>query len=99
VDRVLLPFRRHRWRLFEIWSLIWLIQVIPDRHRPKPRLSHRSERDGGYVWILAGGDAAEPVARADFSEGTLSIWFQLKTPLLPKNIKCAVRDGEGGRKV
>ncbi|MHB8391603.1 MAG: hypothetical protein ACYDBH_18815 [Acidobacteriaceae bacterium] len=81
VDRVLLPFWRHRWRLFEIWSLIWLIQTVPDGYRMQPSLSRSTRGDGGYVWILSGGDAAEPVARAGTGDNALSIWFQLKTPL------------------
>jgi hypothetical protein len=92
VDRVLLPFWQYRWRLFEVWSLIWIIQTLPGRLGLQPCLSRRSERDSGCVWRLAGGDATEPVARANLGESTLSVWFQLKTPLLPENIKLFGQD-------
>jgi hypothetical protein len=83
VDKVLLPFWRHRWRLFEIWSVLWLRNVLPEPVRPDPCLRKRDGEPGRYSWDLPGGEAADPVAVKTLPDRQLSLWFQLKTPLSP----------------
>ena len=81
VDKVLLPFWRHRWRLFEVWSILWIRNVLPESTRPMPCLEARDDTADTFTWVLAGGDAASPVATRSLRDRELSLWFQLKTPL------------------
>ncbi len=81
VDRVLLPFWRHRWRLFEVWSIFWLIDTIPERVRPVPLLQPRADVPTTFSWILPGGGASAPVATYEDDDGAIQVWFQLNTPL------------------
>jgi hypothetical protein len=81
VDQVLLPFWRHRWRLFEVWSILWLSNVLPESVRPAPCLVPREGDERAFDWVLAGGEARSPVAASKLNGRELSLWFQLKTPL------------------
>jgi hypothetical protein len=81
VDRVLLPFWRHRWRLVEVWSILWTIDTIPEACRPVPVLAGRDDSPGTFSWILPGGAATQPVAVTEGARRALSVWFQLATPL------------------
>lgn len=81
VDRVLLPFWRHRWRLVEVWSIVWLIHVLPESHRPAMILQPRADRANAYAWNLKGGDASRPVAEIELPSRTLEVYFQLKSAL------------------
>jgi hypothetical protein len=88
VDKVLLPFWRHRWRLFEVWSILWVRNALPEAFRPLPCLEPRPGAEGAqtsFAWVLAGGKATQPVATADVAGRTLSLWFQLETPLSPED--------------
>ncbi len=88
VDKVLLPFWKYRWRLFEVWSILWMRQALPEPWRPDPRLSARSDSPDAYEWVLSGGDAEHPVASLRKGDHDLSIWFQLKTPLSSEDASC-----------
>jgi hypothetical protein len=81
VDRVLLPFWRHRWRLVEVWSMLWTIDTIPEAYRPVPVLAARDDSPGTFSWILPGGEATYPVGVTKGARRALSVWFQLATPL------------------
>jgi hypothetical protein len=78
---VLLPFWRQRWRLFEVWSILWLRNALPEAYRPLPLLEERPDTETSFAWVLAGGKAASPVATVDAGGRTLSLWFQLETSL------------------
>lgn len=81
VDKVFLPFWRHRWRLFEVWSILWMRDAIPRELTPEPVLVPQVEGMNIYTWNLSGGDAVSPVASRTVGDHTLSIWFQLKSRL------------------
>ena len=81
VDKVLLPFWRHRWRLFEVWAILWTRRALPAWARPAPRLEAREDAPGTYTWVLAGGAASSPVATTPLVDRELSLWFQLQTAL------------------
>jgi hypothetical protein len=81
VDKVLLPFWRQRWRLFEVWAILWLRNAIPEELRPRPCLVPRPDAASSYAWVLSGGKAADPVAVNVSEDRTLSLWFQRETPL------------------
>jgi hypothetical protein len=85
IDKVFLPFYRHRWRLFEIWAILWVRDAIPQSQRPQPNLSPRSDDPNCYEWVIPGGDAHTPVAIWEHEGKTLELWYQQKTPLSPEH--------------
>jgi hypothetical protein len=84
VDKVFLPFYRHRWRLFEIWAILWTRNIIPKSQRPQPNLSPRVDDPNCFEWVIPGGDARSPVATWEHDGKILELWYQQKTPLLPE---------------
>ena len=85
VDKVFLPFYRHRWRLFEIWAILWTRSIIPQSRRPQPNLSLRADNSNCFEWVIPGGDARSPVATWEHDGKTLELWYQQKTPLSPEH--------------
>ena len=84
IDKVFLPFYQYRWRLFEIWAILWLREVIPQRCRPQPRLSRRTDDPTYFEWIIPGGSARFPVATWERDGKAVDIWYQMNTPLTPE---------------
>jgi len=84
IDKVFLPFYRYRWRLFEIWAILWLRGVIPQRCRPQPCLSRRTDDPTYFEWIIPGGSARFPVATWERDGKAVDIWYQMNTPLTPE---------------
>jgi hypothetical protein len=85
IDKVFLPFYRHRWRLFEIWAILWARNAIPQSWRPQPHLSPRADNPNCFEWVIPGGDARSPVATWEHGSKTLELWYQQKTPLSPEH--------------
>jgi hypothetical protein len=85
IDKVFLPFYRHRWRLFEIWAILWARDTIPQSRRPQPRLSPRADDPTCFEWVIPGGDARSPVATWEHNGRALELWYQQKTPLSPEH--------------
>ncbi len=81
IDKVFLPFYRDRWRLFEVWALLWVRGTIPAERRPQPRLSSRDDDPRSFEWVIPGGDARAPVAVWEGGGQTVELWYQQKTPL------------------
>lgn len=84
VDKVFLPFYRDRWRLFEVWALLWVRSTIPAERRPLPLLSPRADDPRSFEWVIPGGDARAPVAAWEGDGKTVELWYQQKTPLTPE---------------
>jgi len=87
INKVFLPFYRHRWRLFEVWAILWTRETILPLYRPQPHLTRRDDDPSSWEWIIPGGDAQRPVARWSNEERAVEIWYQQKTPLSPDNAK------------
>lgn len=87
IDNVFLPFYRHRWRLFEVWSMLWVRATIPASCRPQPHLIPRDDDSLGWEWVIPGGDAQSPVARWTDNDRAIEIWYQQKTPLSSIDVK------------
>lgn len=87
IDKVFLPFYRHRWRLFEVWAILWVRQTVMPSCRPHPYLIHRDDDISGWEWVIPGGDAKLPVAQWHEGESVVEIWYQQKTALSSANVR------------
>lgn len=92
-DEVMLPFWRHRWRLYEVWALILVMRRPPPSAVAIPRLESRPDGDGeDFDWPIPHGDAGQPVGQFVTRQDQLDVWFQRKTlGRAGKNIEPDVR--------
>ena len=73
-----LPFWKHRWFLYELWTLIRVLRVGGTIANIK--LEGISEtRPGVMEWVLPGGMAHSPVARATNGTRSVSVWTRYKS--------------------
>jgi len=73
-----LPFWKHRWFLYELWTLVRVLRVGATAGDVK--LEGLTEaRPGVIEWVLPGGSARSPVARVIKQKRSVSIWTQLKS--------------------
>lgn len=63
IEDVILPFWRHRWRLYEVWALV-LVMKVPLSMEVTPHLDPRPDAPGAFEWPIPHGNASHPVARA-----------------------------------
>lgn len=77
VDDVILPFWRNRWRLYEIWALVFTLNQTPVGVIARPFLVPRKDDPGMFDWPIPYGAAKAPVAEFDLGGGdALQVWFQ-----------------------
>lgn len=73
-----LPFWKHRWFLYELWTLVRVLDVASTAGPVTLEgLSHPTP--GVQEWVLPGGMAKAPVARISGGARSVSVWTQLKT--------------------
>jgi hypothetical protein len=73
-----LPFWKHRWFLYELWTLVRVLDAgaragtitLEGLTQPRP---------GVHEWVLPGGMASAPVARITNGTRSVSVWTQLKS--------------------
>jgi hypothetical protein len=73
-----LPFWKHRWFLYELWTLVRVLRVAATVG--DVGLEGLTEtRPGVTEWLLPGGAAHGPVARVVKQSRSASVWTQLKS--------------------
>lgn len=73
-----LPFWKHRWFLYELWTLVRVLDVAASSG--SITLEGLTQlRPGVLEWMLPGGNASTPVARITTGARSVSVWTQLKT--------------------
>ncbi|MFM6128452.1 MAG: hypothetical protein ACKPBV_06850, partial [Sphaerospermopsis kisseleviana] len=82
VDSVILPYWRHRWRLYELWAVVFTMGQRPPGTEAVPRLAARSDDTDAFEWPIPHGDAKHPVGEIIGPRSRLEVWFQRKTPHL-----------------
>jgi hypothetical protein len=82
VESVILPYWRHRWRLYEVWALTYVLTKVPSRYRTRPLLESRADGSGALDWVIPHGDAHSPVGEIAGRNASLLVWFQRKTSTL-----------------
>jgi hypothetical protein len=75
---LLLPFWKHRWFLYELWTLVEVLKLA-EAVGSVELLAVRPGEEGHLEWALPGGKAGEPVARIVTAERTLLVWTQRLT--------------------
>ena len=82
IEDVILPFWRHRWRLYEVWALVLTMSQIAASADTIPLLKPRPDEPGAFEWPIPHGDASHPVGQITGNGVKLEVWFQRKTPSL-----------------
>lgn len=82
IDSVIMPYWKHRWRLYEIWALVFTMKQSPNMTKAVPLLVPRLGESGAYDWLIPHGDAKHPVGEILGPRSKLEVWFQRKTPHL-----------------
>lgn len=73
-----LPFWKHRWFLYELWTLVRVLDVAASAGTVS--LEGLTQlRPGVQEWKLPGGTASAPVARIAKGTRRVSVWTQLKS--------------------
>lgn len=80
IEDVILPFWRHRWRLYEVWALVLTMSQAPTSVDTVPLIKPRPDEPGAFEWPIPHGDASHPVGQIVGRGRKLEIWFQRKTP-------------------
>jgi hypothetical protein len=78
VESVILPYWRHRWRLYEVWALVYVLGSAPSRYSTAPLLQSRTDGSGAFDWVIPHGDARSPVGTIAGRNASLLVWFQRK---------------------
>jgi hypothetical protein len=73
-----LPFWKHRWFLYELWTLIRVLRVASTVGTVTLE-GVAQVQPGVMEWVLPGGMARSPVARVTSAQRSVSVWTQLKS--------------------
>lgn len=78
LEFLLLPFWKHRWFLYELWSLVLVLEAAEEEWPVE--LEGLEESEGGILeWKLPGGMASRPVATIGTGIRQALCWTQRKT--------------------
>jgi len=78
VEFLLLPFWKHRWFLYELWTLVFALDAA-GRHWRLELAGLEETTPGVIEWKLPGGTATRPVAMIGDGEQQALCWTQRKT--------------------
>lgn len=73
-----LPFWKHRWFLYELWTLVRVLDVAASAGAVTLE-GLTQPRPGVLEWVLPGGMASAPVVRITNGTRSVSVWTQLKS--------------------
>jgi len=73
-----LPFWKHRWYLYELWTLVRVLDIAQRSWPVELNLTEVPE-SGALRWNLPGGSALEPVATIGDQPQQVYCWSQRKT--------------------
>jgi hypothetical protein len=73
-----LPFWKHRWFLYELWTLVRVLDLAATAGTITLE-GLKQPRPGVQEWVLPGGTASAPVARIANRTRSVSVWTQLKS--------------------
>lgn len=92
IDEVMLPFWRHRWRLYEVWALVMLLRSVPaDASVALSNVVDRPDEPGAVDWILPHGKASNAVAAIKGGTRELQVWFQYESEVPGGHIEPDIR--------
>lgn len=78
LDFLRLPFWRDRWFLYELWTVVYVLNIGSATWQLR-LLGLVSRDDEGIEWVLPGGVAREPIAIIEGETGSVECWSQRKT--------------------
>ena len=87
---VKLPYWKHRWHIYELWSLFFCLNIAKSSYKIRLNLKDH----GDYIeLIIPKAVAKEPVAEIFSNEREIQCWFQRKTinPITGKGLEPDLR--------
>ena len=79
LEFVTLPFWKHRWYLYELWTLVRVLRVAQRKWNVELNVTEDDPLSRVLEWNLPGGSAKQPVATIGDLPDQICCWAQRKT--------------------